>query len=358
MQKLNQIVLVFLALFLISCSNNENNSTGSNSSNEEKKVRWKMASTFPGSLTQLGTSGVRFQDQISKVSGKNIQIKFFEPGSLVPALEVFDAVSSGSVDAGWSTPGYWAGKVPALPLFAAVPFGPSAQEYISWIYYGGGKELFEEIYAKHNIKGIFCGVIPPEASGWFRKEINTLEDMKGMKMRFFGLGAKVMERIGVSTQLIAGGDIFPALELGTIDATEFSMPAVDLDLGFYQVAKHYYFPGWHQQSTLQELMINMDKWNSLSETQKSQIEVTCGDNMRNGIAEGEAIQVDALKTLKDKGVNIHKWSDEILNALEAAWIEVVNEESANDDDFKRSWESLSKFRQEIATWKSLGYLDN
>ena len=135
--------------------------------------------------------------------------------------------------------------------------------------------------------------------------------------------------------MIAGGDIFPALELGTIDATEFSMPAVDLDLGFYQVAKHYYFPGWHQQSTLQELMINMDKWNSLSETQKSQIEVTCGDNMRNGIAEGEAIQVDALKTLKDKGVNIHKWSDEILNALEAAWIEVVNEESANDDDFKR-----------------------
>ena len=360
MQKFTKIFIVlFSALFIFACSDKNSSSNGSSQTEDkEKKIKWKMASTFPGSLTQLGTAGVRFQDQISKVSGKNIQIKFFEPGSLVPALEVFDAVSSGSVDAGWSTPGYWAGKVPALPLFAAVPFGPSAQEYISWIYFGGGKELFEEIYAKHNIKGIFCGVIPPEASGWFRKEINTIDDMKGMKMRFFGLGAKVMEKIGVSTQLIAGGDIFPALELGTIDATEFSMPAVDLDLGFYQVAKHYYFPGWHQQSTLQELMINMDKWNSLSDTQKVQIETTCGDNMRNGIAEGEAIQVDALKTLKEKGVNIHKWSDEILDALEKAWIEVVEEESNNDVDFKRSWESLSKFREDIATWKSLGYLNN
>ena len=358
MEKLAKIILISLSVLLFSCTNNETSSDKNQSDSVTKKVRWKMASTFPGSLTQLGTSGVRFQNQISKVSGKNIQIKFFEPGALVPALEVFDAVSSGSVDAGWSTPGYWAGKVPALPLFAAVPFGPSAQEYMAWIYYGGGKQLFEEIYAKHNIKGIFCGVIPPEASGWFRNEIKSIQDLKGMKMRFFGLGAKVMEKIGVSTQLIAGGDIFPALELGTIDATEFSMPAVDLDLGFYQVAKHYYFPGWHQQSTLQELMINMDKWNSLSDTQKAQIETTCGDNMRNGIAEGEAIQVDALNTLKEKGVNIHKWSDEILDALEAAWMEVVEEESNNDADFKRSWESLSLFRKEIEVWKSLGYLDN
>ncbi|PPR27360.1 MAG: Alpha-keto acid-binding periplasmic protein TakP [Alphaproteobacteria bacterium MarineAlpha9_Bin4] len=359
MFRLLKLFIVLLSILLISCSEREGSSSKSDQSEQRiKKIKWKMASTFPGSLTQLGTAGIRFQNQISKVSGKNIQIKFFEPGALVPALEVFDAVSSGSVDAGWSTPGYWAGKVPALPLFAAVPFGPSAQEYMAWIYYGGGQELFEEIYAEHNIKGIFCGVIPPEASGWFRKEINTVEDMKGMKMRFFGLGAKVMEKIGVSTQLIAGGDIFPALELGTIDATEFSMPAVDLDLGFYQVAKHYYFPGWHQQSTLQELMINMDKWNSLSETQKVQIETTCGDNMRNGIAEGEAIQVDALNTLKEKGVKIHRWNDEILNALEEAWIEVVNEESKNDADFKRSWESLSSFRKEIEVWKSLGYLDN
>ena len=350
------VIFSTLSLILSSCSNNESSSKSSGEGNSENKVRWKMASTFAGNLTQLGSSGVRFSKQIEVISGGNIKVKFFDPGALVPALEIFDAVSSGSIDAGWSTPGYWAGKVPALPLFAAVPFGPSAQEYISWIYYGGGKELFEEIYAKHNIKGIICGVVPPEASGWFRKEIKSVEDLKGMKMRFFGLGAKVMEKIGVSTQLIAGGDIFPALELGTIDATEFSMPAVDLDLGFYQVAKHYYFPGWHQQSTLFELMVNMDKWNKLSDTQKAQVEAACGDNIRNGIAEGEAIQVEALKTLESKGVKIHQWSQEILDTLEKAWLEVVEEESGRDEDFKRSWESLSTFRKNIETWKTLGYL--
>jgi TRAP-type mannitol/chloroaromatic compound transport system substrate-binding protein len=351
-----KILLVIVLFGLVSCSRDEVSSTNDESDSVQKKVKWKMASTFAGSLTQLGTLGVRFQDQIAKVSDNNINVKFFDPGALVPALEIFDAVSSGSIDAGWSTPGYWAGKVPALPLFAAVPFGPSTGEYMAWIYQGGGYELYQEIYARNNIKGILCGIIPPEASGWFRKEINSIEDMKGMKMRFFGLGAKVMEKIGVSTQLIAGGDIFPALELGTIDATEFSMPAVDLNLGFYQVAKHYYFPGWHQQSTFFELMINMNKWNQLSELHKIQIETVCGDNIRHGIAEGEALQIDALEQLKEKGVIVHKWSDDILNTLEKAWIEVVEEESSKDEDFKKAWESLNKFRKRYETWKSLGYL--
>ena len=200
-------------------------------------VRWRMASTFPESLPQLGSLGIRVQDQIAVISGGNVQIRFFDPGTLVPALEVFDAVSSGSIDAGWSTPGYWAGKVPALPLFAAVPFGPAANEYMAWFYFGGGRQLFEEIYARHDIRGLLCGVIPPEASGWFRQPVENADDLRGLRMRFFGLGAKVMDRIGVSTQLLAAGDIFPALELGTLNATEFSMPAIDLNLGFHQVAQ-------------------------------------------------------------------------------------------------------------------------
>jgi TRAP-type mannitol/chloroaromatic compound transport system substrate-binding protein len=351
-----KLALIIILFSLASCSNNEISSEKDSNKKIEKKVKWKMASTFSASLTQLGTLGVRFQDQIAKVSNNNIKVKFFDPGALVPALEIFDAVSSGSIDAGWSTPGYWAGKVPALPLFAAVPFGPSTGEYMAWIYQGGGYELYQEIYERHNIKGILCGIIPPEASGWFRKEINSIEDMKGMKMRFFGLGAKVMEKIGVSTQLIAGGDIFPALELGTIDATEFSMPAVDLKLGFYQVAKHYYFPGWHQQSTFFELMINMDKWKQLSELHKIQIETVCGDNIRHGIAEGEALQIDALEKLQEKGVIVHKWSADILDTLEKAWMEVVEEESSKDVDFKKAWESLENFRKRYETWKSLGYL--
>lgn len=321
------------------------------------RVRWKMASAFPGKLVQLGTLGKSLAKKVERISGGEIRLKFYEPGALVPPLEMFDAISSGSLDSAWSASGYWFGKEPALALFSAVPFGPRAGEYIAWYYYGGGKKLFDEIYAKHNIHSVICGVIAPEASGWFRKEIKTLDDLKGLKMRFFGLGAKVMEKVGVSTQLIAGGDIYPALELGSIDATEYSMPAIDLNLGFYQVAKHYYFPGWHQQSTLLELMVNLDKWNALNDTQKAQIEVACGDNIREGLAEGEAIQAKALKELKAKGVQIHRWSPEILAALKKAWGEVVSELAAKDANFKKVWASFSSFDEEYKIWKELGYLE-
>lgn len=317
---------------------------------------WNMQSTYPGSLTQLGTLGKHIAEQMTIVTDGKIELVFQEPGALVPALEVFDAVASGAVEAGWSTPGYWAGKVPALQLFAAVPFGPEAGEYLAWIKFGGGKELFDEIYHKHGIHGVHCGIIAPEASGWFKKEINSPADLQGLKMRFFGLGAKVMEKMGVSTQLLAGGDIFPALELGTIDATEFSMPAIDLNLGFYQVAKNYYFPGWHQQSTLFDLMINLDLWESLDDVTKAQIEAVCDAGITYGLAEGEAIQFAAIEDLESKGVTIHQWSPEILAALEAAWEEVIAEQVAADADFATVWESLSEFRGRYQRWKELGYL--
>ncbi|MBT3307587.1 MAG: TRAP transporter substrate-binding protein, partial [Alphaproteobacteria bacterium] len=275
---------------------------------------------------------------------------------LIPPKECFDAVGAGSVDACWSTPGYWYGRDPAFAMFSAVPFGPASGEYMGWIYYGGGKELMQEMYKPHNIHSIVCGVIAPEGSGWFRKEIKSIDDLKGLKMRFFGLGAKVMQKIGVSTQLIAGADIYPALERGTIDATEFSMPAIDLDWGFYQIAKHAYFPGWHQQSTLFDLMINKKKWDALSKGQQAIIETACGDNMREGLAEGEAIQGAALRTLKEKGVIIHRWSPEILSTLKEKWLEVVAEDSARSKNFKKVWASLSKFREEYKIWAELGYL--
>ena len=219
----------------------------------EDRVRINMPSTFPSRLVILGSLGVKLTETVEAVSGGELQLIYHEPGALVPPLEIFDAAANGSVGAGWSVPGYWAGKNTALALFSAVPFGPSASEYVAWIYHGGGHELMNDIYNRNGLHSLICGVIAPEASGWFREEITSVEDLEGLKMRFFGLGATVMQRLGVDTQLLAGGDIYPALERGTIDATEFSMPAIDLDLGFYQIAKHYYFPGWHQQSTLQEL---------------------------------------------------------------------------------------------------------
>ncbi|MEM7301637.1 MAG: TRAP transporter substrate-binding protein [Pseudomonadota bacterium] len=320
------------------------------------KIRLKMGATFPSSLTQLGTLGKRLETTINTISGGDIQIKYFEPGALVPALELFDAVKSGAVDAGWSTPGYWQGKEPSLALFSAVPFGPSASEYAAWLLHGDGEKLMQKVYAKHNIHSIICGVIAPEASGWFREPLNSIDDLKGKKMRFFGLGAKVMQKLGVDTQLLGAADIYPALERGTIDATEFSMPAIDLNLGFYQIAKHYYFPGWHQQSTSFELMINMDKWNAMNDTQKAQVTTACRANYAMGMAEGEFIQGAALAELKSKGVTIHKWSDEDLAKLRGIWEELATEIAASDAAFKEAWDNLQAFRTEYAAWKDLGYL--
>ncbi len=317
---------------------------------------WDLQSTYPGSLRQLGTLGIRIADQITKITDGEITVKFQEPGAIVPALEVFDAVGTGAVVAGWSTPGYWAGRVPALQLLAAVPFGPQAGEYLAWIKFGGGVELLDELYEPHNIKSLPCAVIAPEAAGWFRNPVTKPEDLQGLRMRFFGLGAKVMEKMGVSTQLLAGGDIFPALELGTIDATEFSMPAIDLSLGFYQVAKEYYFPGWHQQSTIFDLMINLDVWEGLDESTQFKIQTVCDANLAYGLAEGEALQFTALQELEAQGVNINTLSPELLTALEAAWEEVVVEQSAADADFARTYESYKTFRENYAVWGELGYL--
>ena len=352
---------LIIGVFVLSPGSDSSKPAGQNVATSDveniEPVRWKMASSFPGNLMLLGTQGHFVEDRIKTLSGGTMELKFFEPGTLVPALEIFDAVSTGAVDAGWTGSGYWAGKVPALQFFTAVPFGPDAGEVLAWMYYGGGLELMQEIYARHNIFSQPCSLISPEGSGWFTKEIKSVEDLKGLKMRFFGLGAKVMEKLGVSTQLLAAGDIFPALELGTIDATEFSNPSIDLDLGFYQVAKHYYFPGWHQPISMIELMINLDNWNSLSTIQQQIINSVCKESMLQAFAQGEAIQFAALKELESKGVTVHRWNSDILEALRSAWNEVVEEEVEKNADFARVWGELSGFRQNYKIWGDLGYLD-
>ncbi len=362
MYRLLLVVLSLILVFITGCDENNSQSkkNGNTESASEKNnnpaVRWKMAAAFPSSMVILGETGIKFTEKIDEVSGSSIKIKYFEPYALVPPLEIFDAVSSGSIDAGWSTPGYWAGKIPALQFFTTFPFGPAPGEYFAWLRYGGGNEIFRELYHEHNIHPIHCIATSPEASGWFRKEIKTVEDLKGLKMRFFGLGAKVMEKLGVSTQLLAGGDIYPALELGTIDATEFAMPAIDIALGFNDIADHYYFPGWHQPASLGELIINLDKWNSLSSQQRAQIEVTCGEMLLDSLANSEAAQPPAIKKLEELGVQIHKWSPEMIALFEEKWLEVVEEESEKNEQFSRVWNSVKKFRTSYARWRDLGYL--
>jgi TRAP-type mannitol/chloroaromatic compound transport system substrate-binding protein len=324
---------------------------------QEKKVRAQMGWAFPSTTGLLGPTQTRLVEMLRAMSGGSIDVKGFEPGALVPASQYLDAVGNGSLDMAWTVAGFWTGKDIAFAMFGSVPFGPGVGEYLAWMKHGGGEKLMKELHAKYNVEVIPCGVISPEASGWFRKEIKTLEDFKGLKMRFFGLGANVMQKLGVSTQLLQAGEIFQALQLGTIDATEFSMPVMDLTLGFHQVAKHYYFPGWHQQATINELIISKKKWAEFSPTQKAIIQGACDATMLQQFAEGEAVQFGAMKEIQGKGVTIHKWPKEILDGFEKAWEEVVVEESAKSPEFKKAWASYSAFRKDYKLWKDVGYLN-
>jgi TRAP-type mannitol/chloroaromatic compound transport system substrate-binding protein len=323
----------------------------------QERVKWRMQSAFPSNLSILGEVSSRFEGLIERLSGGTLEIEFFEPGTLVPTFEAFDAVKAGALDAMWGTPGFHAGKIPALVWFSSVPFGPRAGEYLAWLRYGGGGEIYDEIYAEHGLKGLHCTVVAPEAAGWFREEITSLEQLEGLKIRFFGLGAKVIAKLGASTQLLAPVDIYPALERGVVDAAEYSMPSIDQDLGFQQVAKHYYFPGWHQQASAGELLMNLGKWEALSDQHQAMIEIACGDSLQWSFVRSEAVQHEALRELEAQGVTLHRWPDEVLEELEAKWLEVVEEESAKDPLFARIWESYSTFRNEYAIWRDHGYLD-
>ena len=322
-----------------------------------QKVRLNLTSAFPSTLTLVGEAAPKLAHRVQRASGGTLEFKVHEPGAIVPPLQAIQAVSRGAVDAAWSPAGFFTGTDSSFAMFTSVPFGPGMGEYLAWMHYGGGIELMNEMFAKHAIHAIPCGMTPPEASGWFRREIKTVQDLKGLTMRFFGMGAKVMDRLGVSTQLLAPGDIFQSLQLGTIDATEFAMPSMDLKFGFHQVAKYYYFPGWHQQTAMLLLNIHDKKWAALSDQHKAIIELACGDTLLGMIAEGEATQWKAMKEMRDKhGVKIMRWPPEIMKAYEKVWNEVVAEESASNPNFKRIYDSYSKFRAEYALWRDYGYL--
>ncbi|MDP5217660.1 TRAP transporter substrate-binding protein [Ruegeria sp. 2205SS24-7] len=323
------------------------------------KMLLKTPIAFSTALPGLGSPIPRVAEQLDLMSGGTLKMKVYEPGKLVPPFEILDAVSSGKINSGYTTAGYWAGKIPAAPLFSAVPFGPEAGEYMAWLYYGNGMSLYQEMYdqAGFNVKVIPCAVIAPETSGWFATEINSPEDLSGLKMRFFGLGGKVMQKLGVATSLLPGGEIFPALEKGAIDATEFSMPAIDARLGFHKLVKFNYFPGWHQQATVFELLINKDVWNEASEQHQAIIENACKASMADSFAEGEAIQHAALiDNVENNGVEIKQWNDDMLATFQSTWEEVAAEEAANDAFFAKVLGDMTEFRDGYAVWKENAFL--
>ena len=317
-------------------------------------LRWRMASAYASSLPQLGALGKRLETMIWQISDGDIEFRYHEPGTLVAPAEMFDAVRAGAIDAAFAAPGVWAQKDPAFLLFSGIPFGPPIQEFIAWIYVGGGHEILQDLYHKQGVHTLICGVLAPEGSGWFRRPVKTLEDFKALRLGMNGLAGKVAEKLGANVIELAEGDVYVAMERGLIDGAEASQPAVDLNLGLHQLAKYYYFPSWHQPATLLNLIVNLAAWQALEPVQRAQINAACGDNVRHGLAEGHAKQFDALKELTKLGVRIETWAPDILDALKAAWQSVATKQSKSSRNFKRAWRSLQTFRDEFGIWREIG----
>lgn len=320
-------------------------------------LRWKMASAYPGSLPLYGTLGKRLTEQLARASDGRIRLTFMEPGTSVRPEKCFEAVAEGKVEACWSSPRLWFGRERSLALFSGVPFGPSTREYTAWLYYGGGQALLDKIYAPYGLKSIICGVAAPEAGGWFRNEIKEVDDLKGVKMRINGFGARIVSRLGVQARAIPANKIVAMLKSGAIDAAEYANPSIDVALGFPSAVSNYYFPGWHQQTLLLELLVSQKAWDNLPDGTRTMITMACGDNIRVGVAQGEALQVAAIRALQAKGVSIREWPPEVLQALRSAWAAIVAEEIVADPNFKKVWQSLSAFRQQYTKWRKIGYID-
>ncbi len=353
MKKLTYVLLCFSVFFLFSCVKEDGQEKTSG-----KTIILKTPVAFNTSLPSLGNTIIYVSDFVKGISGGSLEVKYFEPGKLVKPFEILDAVSSGKVEAGYATPGYWAGKMPAAPLFAAIPFGPEAPEYLAWFHHGGGLQLQQRMYDENgfNVKVLQCGMSPPETSGWFEKPITSPSDFKGLKIRFFGLGGKVVENLGAAVQLLPGGEIFPALEKKVLNASEFSLPAVDTKLGFYKIVKYNYFPGWHQQATNFEFLVNKDVWNDLSEQHQKTLEVACKAATLESLAQGEADQFPVLKkNAEERGVIIKKWSPKMLKAFRDSWEEVLKEQK-KDPFFAEVYEHLETFRKGYDLWESNAFL--
>lgn len=314
---------------------------------QEKKILLKMPLAFPSTLPILGEGAVYFENLVNSMDD-TIKVKIYEPGKLMPAFEIHDAVSTGKVNAGYTMSGYIQGKIPAAAIFSTVPFGPSVEVFASWFTTGNGLKLYQQMYDDNgfNFKVIPITAYAGETAGWFRKPIEKPEDFKGLKIRFYGLGGNVLAKLGASVAIIPGAEIFPALEKGAIDATEYSMPVVDEKLGFYKVAKYNYFPGWHQPSNTFELLINKDTWNSMSPRQQEVIKAAADATNYYTLTRSIAVQGKVMKENEAHGVKNMRYNKEVLDALRKAWGEVVEEMSAKDPLFKKVYDDQVKFFNE------------
>ncbi|MDE0841083.1 MAG: TRAP transporter substrate-binding protein [Porticoccaceae bacterium] len=320
------------------------------------RVDWRLPIVFQTSMPVIGENPIYVSQIIRDASAGAIQLNLFEPGEIVPAFAITDAVRDGKVPAGYTWLGYDQGKIPASPLISAVPFGMEPWEYSAWWYEADGRQLSEALYQKHMIYPLFCGISGPETAGWFRQPIDSLEDLRGLKIRFAGLGGQVLERLGASVTMLPGGEIFQALEKGAIDATEFALPIVDQSLGFNRVAKFNYYPGWHQPFTALHLVVNLTVWRALSSADQALIEMGCTAGVTRNLAASEAKQGAVIEGFPAIGVSAEILPEALLRELNRVTEQVLEEEAAKDSDFAEILQSQRDFRRTYAQWKSRAYL--
>lgn len=323
----------------------------------DRTFRLKMVSAIPTKLPLMNNLHW-FVDQIKLITNGTVDLKIYQPGALVPAFEIQEAVSKGQIQAGWSGSIYLSGKIPAASLFTSVPFGPSMTEFYAWYAFGNGTKLLQEMYDRNGFQVKVWPMVftPTETGGWFNKKIEKPEDFKGMRLRWPGLGGKVLAKMGASISTIPGGEIFPALEKGAIDGTEFSNPVLDTALGFWKVAKYNYFPGWHQTCTGMEFMINKKVWEAMSKSQQAAVETAIMAVNLRSIADVEAKSGPILTSnAAERGIRNLRYPEPVLKALKAAWLEVAAEESANDAFFKKVYDDITAFMKTYQVWECNSY---
>ncbi|WP_353570812.1 TRAP transporter substrate-binding protein DctP [Candidatus Albibeggiatoa sp. nov. BB20] len=315
---------------------------------------WKMVTTWPPSFPVFQQGVEKFTQDLDAMSGGRLKVKVFAGGELVPPLQTFDAVSQGTVQMGHGAAYYWAGKVPAAQFMTAVPFGMTAKGMNSWFYQGGGLELWREMYEPFNLVPYPAGNSGVQMAGWFNKKIESIDDLKGLKMRIPGLGGKVLAKAGGTPVLLAGSEIYTALERGTIDATEWVGPFHDERLGLYRAAQYYYYPGWHEPGTVLELIVNKEALASLPADLQKMVEIAAQALNQWMYSEFEGLNIKSLRDLAAKpNVEVIPLPEVVLDELRRLTKITLTEEAEKDPKFKKIYEAFKAFQADHQAWTDI-----
>ena len=314
------------------------------------EIKWRMTSSFPKSLDTIYGASVEFAKYVADMTDNKFQIQVFSAGEIVPGLQALDATSNGTVEMSHTVSYYYVGKDPTFAIYASVPFGLNARQQNSWWYQGGGQDLGNEFFKKFGVIAFPCGNTGTQMGGWFRKEIKTVADLSGLKFRIGGIAGQVLQKVGVVPQQLAGGDIYPALEKGTIDGAEWVGPYDDEKLGFQKVAKYYYYPGFWEGGPTVHAFVNLDKWNSLPKSYQAVIENACANANTWMAARYDMQNPSALKRLVAGGTQLRPFTNEVLEACLKATNELWAEISANNPDFKKSIDAMQAYRSDEYLW--------